>query len=324
MTRSLAWRTAQTVLRRWPLSRGHHRVEKLLIDHMLGGLPPRGDVEFLFGTFIDVSLDAWPCGYKDLWTRGYLEKWETLAWLAILEKGDLVVDGGANFGYWSLLAAQVVGSRGGVIAVEAVPQTASALRRNLDASGVKSVHIVEYALADAAGVTTINLFSQDPVAGRSSIGIPEGHLAVSSVDVAQKRLDDILKPYSRSPKLIKLDIEGSELSALKGAAETIRSPQAPVICFEWNVITARSMGWHPRDAAALLAGLGYGAYLAGPAGLTPFEEQLIPEDWSPMIWAIQAQAQVNRIDAALKAARKQVYPTLLTRYRQRRGPGADF
>ncbi len=308
---SLAYQTVQKILRNWPFTRGHHRVERFLLDRVMGGLPSRGDIDFEFGRFIDVSLAPWPHGFRELWAYGYLEQWETLAWLSLLDEGDLVVDGGANYGYWSLVASRAVQPSGMVIAVEAVPQTAVALRRNLYASNASNVSIVEAALSDSNGTAKFHLFAEDPFAGRSSIGLPIGEREISSVDVPTRRLDDILQEYGRSPRLIKLDIEGSELLALNGGSDTIASPDAPIITFEWNAATARSVGWHPRDALAKLALLGYRYFRAGPSGLTAFLENAIPEDWTPMIWAFKSSKDIERVNTALKTAAKRSRPALL-------------
>jgi FkbM family methyltransferase len=77
-------------------------------------------------------------------------------------------------GYYTLLASKLVGPTGHVFAFEPVPSMATALRRNVQASNLKNVTIIEAALANVSGNLTLHLFDGDHSGCLSSPGLPEG------------------------------------------------------------------------------------------------------------------------------------------------------
>ena len=131
---ALPWqlRLARLVVGRWPFPRGRRWIRRV----MLRGLEPvlqqaRASFDFRFGRLVDASLRPWPHGYLDLYLHGVFESGEVALWQAVLRPGDAVVDGGANIGYWSLVASRLVGARGLVLAYEPSPETQARLQANL-------------------------------------------------------------------------------------------------------------------------------------------------------------------------------------------------
>jgi hypothetical protein len=177
---------ARTILRAWPFSRGWFRLQRLL----LGGFtrwPECGAITFKFGRFINASLSAWPFGYRELYLRGLMEETETRAWRRVLRRGDTVADGGANLGYYTLLASKLVGAEGQVFAFEPVPATAAALRRNLEASECTNAKVVEAGLATSTGSVALNLFAGDPIGVQASVSTRE---ALAWISTGQKSAND--------------------------------------------------------------------------------------------------------------------------------------
>jgi FkbM family methyltransferase len=279
-------RMARWVLRHWPLSRGVERAERLLLAGF-DAWPARGDVDFAFGRLEDVSLAAWPAGYRALFLRGVMEEAELAVWRAVLRPGDHVVDGGANLGYWTLAAASFVGPSGRVFAVEPVPATARALARNLEASGGGNVTLVQAALTTQPGEVVMNVFADDPVGLLSSVGMIEGQALASATRVRAIPLDALLAEHDARPVLVKLDVEGSETAALRGAGALLSGPEPPVLCCEWNESTAAAFGTRPEEWMELLAAAGYTFFLpAGGGRLVPFARPADARDWVPMVWCV--------------------------------------
>lgn len=110
-------------------------------------------------------------------------------WLCrTLKPGDVFVDVGANTGYFSLLAAALVGEQGGVVAVEACPRTVARLQQNLalNPSLASRIRVVAEAAAEAAGKLTLYQHKRDAlynttVAGAGAGGVPAGAGDVWSV-----------------------------------------------------------------------------------------------------------------------------------------------
>ncbi len=136
-----------------------------------------------------------------------------------------LIDCGANYGYWSLLAAHETLGAHRVLAVEASPTTLRGLQRNVTAArGTIEVH--ERAIAERSG-ETLTLFERGSHAGASlrSQWLGNDRPLSGAFDVVTVSVDDLLagaSPPVEDPVLIKLDVEGVEIDALKGATQTLR------------------------------------------------------------------------------------------------------
>jgi FkbM family methyltransferase len=183
---------------------------------------------------------------------------------ALLRPGDVVVDGGANLGAFTLVAASIVGPGGTVHAVEAAPATAALLRGSVEANPRLDIRVYELALADAAGELEFTTF--EPGLGTASFA-PEGKGSV--VRVAVTTLDALTEPLDRVD-LVKLDIEGAELRALQGAPRLLSGPR-PLIVIELEPGHLARQGASAADIESLLTGVGYEGFdIVAEGGRTRF------------------------------------------------------
>jgi FkbM family methyltransferase len=161
---------------------------------------------------------------------------------AQLGPGRVFYDCGANLGLYSLLAAAVGAS---VVAFEPTPKTFDRLVVNVEANRF-DVQCLALALADRSGRETIYELS-DTNSGMNTLthGTP-----VAEVEVA--RLDDLELP---APHLLKIDVEGSELALLAGAAETIRRHR-PTLVVELSGWTSSYVGATTQDVVDRIFELG--------------------------------------------------------------------
>ena len=162
-----------------------------------------------------------------------------------LRPDDHFVDGGANIGYFTLLAAQCVGPGGRVDAFEPEPQNRAHLEANLARNGLSHrVHVHAAALSDRAGVAHIHLFRDaGSNHGCASLFNPDDAITRSAA-VPTLRLDDILR--GTMPRMIKLDVEGAEPLAIEGMRGLLTTPTPPLVIVEYNKRTARLAGFEPR------------------------------------------------------------------------------
>jgi FkbM family methyltransferase len=137
---------------------------------------------------------------------------------SLLKPGDVVIDGGANIGLFTLLAAAGVGSQGRVIACEPSPTTMRLLRANVDRNGFDWVELREVALASEPGRLRLRVFT--PGSGFSSFAPADTSTGVE-VEVEVATLDDVASEVLERLKLVKLDVEGAELLALRGAPRVL-------------------------------------------------------------------------------------------------------
>ena len=120
------------------------------------------------------------CDLRDLIAReafltGLYGAQETALLRAILRPGGTFVDVGANWGYFTLLAAHLVGRGGRIVAFEPDPRLFRLLEANLAANGIRTAEALPVAAADRAG--TLSLAGHDADAGNwglSSLVAPVG------------------------------------------------------------------------------------------------------------------------------------------------------
>jgi len=153
---------------------------------------------------------------------GIYERANQKMFAEVLREGDLVVDAGANAGFFSLLAARLIGPEGAVLAFEPSPPNLSKLRRHCALNPGLPINIFEAALVSKDG------------AGRLSIGGPSecAHLCeVGGIGVELRSLDSVLDDFGWAcpPALIKIDVEGAELEVLRGARKTLNSDPRPAL-----------------------------------------------------------------------------------------------
>ena len=140
------------------------------------------------------------------------------AFRRILKPGSLFVDAGANIGFFTLLAARLVGD-GPVIAIEMMPDTAVRLRANVARNAVANVTIIECALSNRSGDEVRAAMPEHQYA-RASIAeaTTPGQREVS---VRTRTLDDVLADVPGPIELIKMDLEGAEPMAIAGAEQSL-------------------------------------------------------------------------------------------------------
>lgn len=172
----------------------------------------------------------------------------------LLPAGGVLLDVGAHVGHWSL---RLAGKASRVIAVEANPATAATLRRHLAMNDIHNVTVVELAAWDE----TARLRLDDPngqVEGGSTRTVPLNGSEGKDGTVAAGRLDDYLfdHHFAILPRLdlVKLDVEGADIHALKGMAGLLERYR-PALFIECHDI----YGYYERaDLEQALRDLGYG------------------------------------------------------------------
>jgi FkbM family methyltransferase len=156
--------------------------------------------------------------------------WEpdVTAWMwRQVQPGAVVVDVGANVGYFSLLAARLVGDTGVVHAIEPLPSTVRRLRRNVDLNPSRRVTIHDVACSDFEGEMEIFAASADNIGSASTLGGDHSEGRVRCV-----RLDSILADVDPARiSVVKIDTEGGEAAVLRGARKTlaVMEPGAAVL-----------------------------------------------------------------------------------------------
>jgi len=187
-----------------------------------------------------------------LLTFGYAEPSITALMLHFLKDGDSMVDAGAHFGYETLLGSRLVGSRGSVIAFEPNPSAFRFASVNLRDSN--NVRLEPKAVGDINGTAYLE---NRPISesGFNSLSCEKGGFDTTKVEIV--RLDTLLADRNRRIDFLKCDVEGHELSVLRGAADILKNDQ-PLLVLEADMPSSDGMT-SPRahELAAYLDRYGY-------------------------------------------------------------------
>ena len=173
---------------------------------------------------------------------------------AALRPGDVFLDGGASYGWFTALGVRLLSGAGSVIAVEASADRARTLEVDLDRAGIGSVTVLNAALAAGLGTASLRL-PEGREEGQATLG------AVSNEDDAAARTVELITLDSlglTKLDIVKLDIEGAEFDALLGAAETISRCRPRLMLIEALETNLGRFDHTASELAALLDRLGYG------------------------------------------------------------------
>jgi FkbM family methyltransferase len=143
-----------------------------------------------------------------------------------LHKGDCAIDGGANQGIYSCAFAAAVGPQGAVYAFEPQEYAVKCIEDNAKTNGFNNITVFPGAVSDSVGTIYLNIDR-----GPNAAYISEKNEGNNVIEVKTFTIDDLfLSGKMRQVQLIKLDVEGAELKALKGARSMLNAH--PVICLE--------------------------------------------------------------------------------------------
>ena len=160
----------------------------------------------------------------------------------IVGRGDIVFDVGANVGYYSLLCSQLVGSIGSVHAFEPIPENLNRIRSAVIRNRVDNIVINHTAVGSSPG--TMKLYVGGEEVGNSGwASIVPSSRRPQSIEVGKIALDDYVQSRDIAcVRLIKLDIEGAELSALLGMDRLLSQDDAPDLICEINPFLLQRQG----------------------------------------------------------------------------------
>lgn len=185
---------------------------------------------------------------------GVWEPFETSLMLSLLRPGDVFIDVGANIGYFSVLAASVVGAQGAVFAFEPEPDNYRLLQANAELNRLEHcITAVEAALSDVAGEGQLFL-SEDNLGDHQ---VYAGDDQRSSLPIALCNGSQYFEGRLQRLDLLKVDTQGSEFQVIAGLMPLLESlDQKPRIIIELTPHSLRLAGASGRALIELLATLG--------------------------------------------------------------------
>ena len=223
----------------------------------------------------------------------------------LMRPGMVILDVGAHVGYYTRLFAVGTGASGRVIAFEPHPRTHQTLRDNL--RRLDNVTALQVAVAESAGQA--ELYDYLMMSASGSLHYDESMAALqreqmSESDVAPRRQDDFeMQTYRvatapidqclaemniKRVDLVKMDIEGAEMGALRGMKQTIAHSPGLILVMEYNPQALQAFGHEPTDALRETLEMGFARM------------QAIEADGSLSDWTDDAAALRRRTAAMLE------------------------
>ena len=196
---------------------------------------------------------------KTILARGEWDPHTGATLRALLAPGDTFIDVGANVGYFSLLTSRAVGPNGRVFAFEPSLRALGQLVDHLESNRVRNVVVSSLGLSDRRALVSFYRAEASNI-GKSSLGLAEAERA-DSESILTTPLDEYLAGLDVIPQVIKIDIEGAELLALRGMQRLLRENQPYVLCEVIDSYLAK-LNCTATEMHALMDELGYKSYIA--------------------------------------------------------------
>jgi FkbM family methyltransferase len=184
-----------------------------------------------------------------------------------IEPGMTVLDIGANIGFYTTLLSTLVGEKGHVIAFEPDALNFKHLRENTR----KLANVTVRQLACAEKTRKLKLYLSDTFnVDHQTFDSGEGR---KYVEIESVSIDDYLNNKEKVD-FIKIDVQGYDFYAIKGAAETIKNSSSLAILGELWPYALNKAGVRPNDYLELLGSLGFSVQIPDVDKPDNFDEKM--------------------------------------------------
>lgn len=183
------------------------------------------------------KVQAGPC--EGLWMRlnprtgqGYLRGEAEPAVQKVLaerlQPSMVFYDLGANLGFFSMLAARIVGPSGIVFSFEPDPEIAGRLQKNIERNGLRNVRVIPKGVWSESGKQAfVSAGASSPDRGTGRFVADSERAGSASLECVA--LDDFVRA-APAPHAIKCDVEGAEVDVLRGAQQLLRAYRPWILC----------------------------------------------------------------------------------------------
>ncbi len=226
---------------------GRIPVLRWLYDNLFGLLKPKSV------TVMDHKMWLDDRDTLELGTHGIYEPTETELLQRELKSGETFVDIGANIGYYTLIAARIVGPKGRVFAFEPDPTNFALLQRNVQENGYTNVTLINKAMSNKAQTLKLYLSKTN----RGDHRVYDSKDGRPSVSIQAVSLDGFFKKLDRKVHFIKMDIQGAEARALDGMKGLLHANRSLKLVTEFSPGSLRLCGSDPQKYLKTLEKLGF-------------------------------------------------------------------
>jgi FkbM family methyltransferase len=168
---------------------------------------------------------------REVYFAGSYEPQLTLLLRALTPRGGVALDLGANWGYFSLLLAALVGEEGRVVSLEPEPRLFQRLQTDVAANALSWVESLEAAAAGADGHLWLEPYPSTP----GNWGVSRAGTEGQGVRVQGRGIDRLLDTRGLERiDMTKMDIEGAEVEALHGMEAGLQRQRYRYLLIEWH------------------------------------------------------------------------------------------
>ncbi len=183
----------------------------------------------------------------------FYEKEEINLILKLIKENSVILDIGANIGWYSLKIAKNINNVR-ILAFEPIPKTFKYLKENMYLNQVSGIKALNYGFSDEEK-NIVFYYYPEGSCNASAVNL-SGRKDVDKITCKLTTLDKFTKNEDISIDFIKCDVEGSELFVFKGGIETIKRDK-PIIFTELLRKWAAKFNYHPNEVISLLKENGY-------------------------------------------------------------------
>jgi len=209
--------------------------------------------------------------FRDLYLYGTYEQVVTSALSLMIKQGDNVIDVGANIGIISVLMARLVGTSGKVVSFEPVPRLYNILEQTIALNRCVDIVVPHQVVVCDGSQETIQIYTPNERSHAcSSLKVAEP--ASATVHACSTISLDKIDATFGLPSLIKVDVEGAEMSVLQGSIGLCSKKQPPIWVLEVNRSAANRFEYMPEDLVTWLAHYNYDYFWwSDEKSILPFE-----------------------------------------------------
>lgn len=183
-------------------------------------------------------------------SRGIYEPWETGIVKQVMKPGGVFVDVGAHIGYYTVMAADLVGPTGRVYAFEPAPENFATLMANI---GPRQ-NVIAFPMAASSKAGQIDFYISRTNSGDNRVACPD--YQHDKIKVMACRLDDTV-PEPERIDFVKIDTQGHELAVLAGMMEILKKARGLRLLVEYEPVIMARNGIGPELLLETLRAAGF-------------------------------------------------------------------
>jgi len=221
--------------RHFPLQKGKYRLVEGLWQKAAGSCGNMRQARLEAGNF-EISCDISKAIQRQFYYFGtyFLERNNLACWARVASESKVIFDVGANLGIYSLTAA-AANRDARIVAFEPTPQLAAHLRHTVEQNALSNIEVFEKAVARETGQAVLNLWGSEEEGNEGLNFVTSSPVAVNTQTIGTISLDDFCRQQSiEQLDLLKIDIQGNEAEALKGAERLLSEGRIRCIFTELN------------------------------------------------------------------------------------------